>query len=182
MGVDRQVAATGQVSLVAGAFHGSGADPVGLVGAGDELFGDGERGRKGQRGEGVDQQGADGGVDARARDALADGRAVADPFGLADILGHLAAGSGVVAHRHAGAADPADDQALQQRGSFAGWAGAAVGATGGGQLGQAGLVGLKRLEGEVAGVGVGDQHRPLLAGQYANGGLAAGPMRWVWRP
>jgi hypothetical protein len=45
---------------------------------------------------------------------------------------------------------------------------------GGGQLGQAGLVGLKLLEGEVAGVGIGDQHRPLLAGQDADGGLAVG--------
>src|SRR6266542_4078580 len=115
LGVDRQVAAAGQVGLVAGTLDGSGADPVGLVGAGDEFFGDGERGLDGQRGEGVDQQAGDGGVDGDTGDALADGGAVADPFGLADILGHLAFGSGVVAHRHAGAAAPADDQALQQR-------------------------------------------------------------------
>jgi len=57
-------------------LHGGGAELVGLVGAVFEFGGDGEGGLDGQWGEGVDEQRADGGVDAGAGDALAVGTAV----------------------------------------------------------------------------------------------------------
>jgi hypothetical protein len=110
--VNGQVTAAGQVGVVAGTLHGGGAEPVGVGGAGGKLVGDAERGLKRHGGQGGDKQGADGSVDARAGDALADGGAMADPLGLAHILGHPAVGSSVVAHRHRGPADTAQDQAL----------------------------------------------------------------------
>ena len=55
-GVDGEVAAAGQVSVVAGALDVRGAQGVGLGGAVLELGGDGEGGLDGQRGEGGDQQ------------------------------------------------------------------------------------------------------------------------------
>jgi hypothetical protein len=47
---------------------------------------------------------------------------------------------------------------------LAGWAGLAVMAVGGGAVGQACLVGVELGQGDVAGVGVGDEGDPLLAG------------------
>jgi hypothetical protein len=57
---------------------------------------------------------------------------------------------------------------LQQGGSFAGRAGFAVGAVRGGAFGQPGLVGVEGGEGDVAGVGVGDERDPLLAWQQGD--------------
>jgi hypothetical protein len=74
-GVDGEVAAAGQVGVVVGAVHGGGAELVGFVGAVFEFGGDGERGVDGQWGEGVDEELADGGVDAGAGDGLAVGAA-----------------------------------------------------------------------------------------------------------
>jgi hypothetical protein len=70
------VAASGQVGVVAGALDGGGAEPVGLGGAVLQFGGDGEGGLDGQRGEGVDEQSSDRGVDAGAGDGLAVGGGV----------------------------------------------------------------------------------------------------------
>ena len=80
----------------------------------------------------------------------------------------------MVAHRHPAPAAPADGQALQQGGSFPGGAGGAVGAVRGGVAQQQFLVGFVLVPADVAGVGVGDQRDPLLAGQGVEGLLAVG--------
>ena len=70
----------------------------------------------------------------------------------------------MVADGHPFAAFAADDEALQQRGSFAGGAGAALlVAAGGGVGGERLLVVLVLLEGDVSGVRVLDQDGPLVA-------------------
>src|SRR5437867_1277851 len=84
-----QVAAAGQLGVVAGAFDGGGAELVGLEGAVFEFGGDGEGGLDGQWGEGVDEQRADGGVDAGAGDGLAVGAVVLDLVLLADVGGQF---------------------------------------------------------------------------------------------
>jgi hypothetical protein len=85
----------------------------------------------------------------------------ADAVVLADVAGYLGAVAGVVADGHPPAAPAADDQALQQRGAFAGRAGRAVVAAGGGVGGEDGQVGLVLGPGEVPGVVVFDQDRPF---------------------
>ena len=54
-GIDGEVAAAGQVGVVAGALDVGGAQRGGLIGAVLELGLDGEGGLGGQRGEGVDE-------------------------------------------------------------------------------------------------------------------------------
>ena len=71
VGVDGEVAAAGQVGVVAGAFDVAAAQRVGFVGAGFEFGLHGEGDLEGERGDGVEQQLADGGVDAGAGDGLA---------------------------------------------------------------------------------------------------------------
>ena len=71
-GVDGQVAAAGQVGVVAGALDVGGAQRVGLGGSLLELGGDLEGGLDGQRGEGADQQLADVLVEGVAGDRGAD--------------------------------------------------------------------------------------------------------------
>ena len=145
---------------------------LGLVGLGPtpdakdvEFGGDGECGLDRQWGEGVDEQRADGGVDASAGDALAVGAAVLDLVVLADVGGQFrGVVAEVVAHGHASSASAADDDALQQSGSFAGRAGFAVGSVRGGAFGESGLVGVEGGEGDVAGVGGGDEGDLLVAG------------------
>ena len=161
--VDGQVAAAGQVGAVAGAFDVPAAQCIGFGGAGVEfgLHGQGDLERV--RGEGLEQQVGDGGVDDGAGDGLAALRTVLDAAGHALVVGNFDAAAGVVAHRHPASAAPADGQALQQRGSFAGGAGGAIGAVRGGIAQQQLLVGLVLVPAEVAGVGVADQRDPLLA-------------------
>ena len=116
----------------------------------------------------------DGGVDDAAGHVLAALRAVLDAAVHALVVGDLDAAAGVVAHRHPAPAAPADGQALQQRGALAGGAGGAVVAVRGGVAQQQLLVGLVLVPADVAGVGVGDQRDPLLAGQGVEGLLAVG--------
>ena len=59
----------------------------------------------------------------------------------------------------------ADDDALQQRGSFAGRPGGPVAAVRGGVCGEAGAVGVVLVQGDVSGVRAGDEGDPFLAGQ-----------------
>ena len=75
----------------------------------------------------------------------------------------------VVADGHALPAGPADDDALQERGSFAGRACGPVTAVRGGAGGQAGAVGVVLIQGDVSGVGAGDEGDPFLAGQRGAG-------------
>ena len=146
-----------------GALDVGGAQGVGVPGLGGELVGDGERDLQGQRGEGGQQQAGDGGVHGGAGQVLADRRSVADAVVLADVIGHDGAvGAGVVAHRHAPSASAADDEALEQGGSLAGWPGCAVVAAGGGVGGQDLQVGLVAGPGDVAGVVVGEKDGPVL--------------------
>ena len=91
-------------------------------------------------------------------------RAVLDAAVHAVVVGDFDAAAGVVAHGHPASAAPADGQALQQRGALAGRAGGAVVAVRGGVGQQQLLVGLVLVPADVAGVGVGDQRDPLLAG------------------
>ena len=78
-GVDGQVAAAGQVGVVAGALDVGGAQRVGFGGSLLEFGGDLEGGLDGQRGEGVDQQLADVLVEGVPGDDGADGRAFSMP-------------------------------------------------------------------------------------------------------
>ena len=84
-GVDGQVAAAGQVGVVAGALDVGGAQRVGFGGAVLEFGGDGERGLDGQRGEGVQEQLPDGLVQAGAGDGGADRPGVLDAVALAQV-------------------------------------------------------------------------------------------------
>ena len=68
----------------------------------------------------------------------------------------------MVAHRHAPSASAADDEALEQGGSLAGWPGCAVVAAGGGVGGQDLQVGLVAGPGDIAGVVVGKKDGPVL--------------------
>ena len=99
-----------------------------------------------------------------------------DAVALAHVGGCLLAAAGVVADGHPPAAAAADDDALQQRGAFAGGPGGAVGAVRGGVGGQPGEVGLVLVQGDVSGVGAGDERDPFLAGQHGDGCLAAGQL------
>src|SRR5713101_7985973 len=108
-------------------------------------------------------------------DGGADAAGVFDAVALAEVSGPAGAAAAVVADGHPGAAPAADDDALQQRWSFAGRPGGAVAAVGGGVGGQLGEVGVVLVQGDVAGVGAGDEGDPLLAGQDGGGLRAAGP-------
>ena len=174
-GVDGQVAAAGQAGVVAGALDVRGAQRVGLGGPVLELGGHGEGCLDGERGEGADQQLAGGLVQAGAGDGGADRAGVFDAVALAQVGGPVGAAAAVVADSHPGSAATADDDALQQRGAFAGRPGGTVPAVGGGVGGQLGDVGLVLAQGDVSGVGAGDEGGPLLAGQLAGGVLPAGP-------
>ena len=162
-GVDGQVAAAGLVGGVLGALDVRGAQGVGVFGVADELVADGEGGLERERGEGVQQQAGDRGVDGSAGQVLADRLGLADAVVLAHVVGHdRAVVAGVVPDGHAAAAGAADDEALQQGGAFAWRAGFAVLAAGGGVGGQHLLVGLVLRPGDVAGVVIYDQHGPVV--------------------
>jgi hypothetical protein len=149
---------------VLGALHAHLADPVGVGGALRELGRDGERRLDRERGELLEHEVGDCLVDACAADRLAWRGAGRDPLARAVVVGQrLAVAAGVVADGHPLAAAAADDQALQQRRSFAGGPGAPLGAAGGGVRLQRRLVSLVLLEADVSRVRVFDQHGPLVA-------------------
>src|SRR5206468_4592677 len=127
-----------------------------------------------QRGEGADQQLAGVLVEGVAGDDGAERAGVLDAVTLAGVGRHLPAAAGVVADGHPPAAAAADDDALQQGGAFAGRPGGPVAAVRGGVGRQPGDVGLVLAQGDVAGVGAGDEGGPLLAGQVPGAGFAAG--------
>jgi hypothetical protein len=159
---------------VPGAFDVAGAHGVGFGGAGLDLGLDGEGDLEGQRGEGLEQQLADGGVGGGAGDGLAARPGVVDALAHALVVRDLGAAAGVVADRHPPPALSADGQALQQRGAFPGRAGGPVGAAGGGVAEQDLLVSLVLFPGDVSGVGAGDQRGPLVPRQRLEAVLAVG--------
>ena len=168
-GVDGEVAAAGQVGVVAGALDVGGAQGVGLSGAVLQLGSDGEGGFDGERGEGADEQPPDLLVQSGAGDGLADPAGVLDAVALAHVGGDLLVAALVVADGHALPAASADDDALQERGAFAGRPGGAVRTVRCGVGGQPGAVGVVLVQGDVSGVGAGDEGDPFFPGQDGAG-------------
>ena len=173
-GVDGEVAAAGQVGVVAGALDVGGAQGAGLGGAVLELGGDGESGFDGERGEGVDEQLPDLLVESGAGDGLADPVGMFDAVALAYVGGDLLVAALVVADGHALPAGPADDDALEQRGAFAGRSGGPVPAVRGGVGGQLRAVGVVLVQGDVSGMSGGNEGDPFLPRQQGAGQLPAG--------
>ena len=99
---------------------------------------------------------------------------VFDAVAVAGVGGQFLVAAGVVADGHPQPAAAADDDALQQRGAFAGRPGGAVASVRGGVGCQAGEVGVVLVQGDVSGVGAGDEGDPLLPGQHSGGGLPVG--------
>ena len=162
VGIDRQVAPPGGLGTVTGAFDVGGAQPVGFGGASGEFGLDAQGDLERERGEGVQHERGDGGIDTGAGHALAARGAVLDRCGHALVVGMFHTAAGVVAHGHPLPAAAAHREALEQRRSFAWRTGGPVGAVRGGVAEEAGLVDLERLPGDVAGMGVADQRGPLL--------------------
>jgi L-aminopeptidase/D-esterase-like protein len=150
---------------VADAFDVVAAQRVGVGGAAVQFGLHNEGDLEGARGEGVEQQAGNGLVDDPAGHGLAALPAVLDAAIHALVVGDLHTAAGVVAHRHAPSAAPADGQALQQRGALAGGTGGAVLAVRGGVGQQQFRVGFVLVPAQVAGVGVGDQRRIRRGGR-----------------
>jgi Stage II sporulation protein E (SpoIIE) len=106
-GVDGEVAAAGQVGVVAGALDVGGAQRIGFVGTVLELGLDGEGGLGGQRGEGAGERLPDLLVEAGAGNGLADPAAVRDAVALAHVGRDFLIAAPVVADGHAQPAGPA---------------------------------------------------------------------------
>jgi hypothetical protein len=170
--VDGEVAAAGQAGVVAGAFDVRGAQRAGFGGPVSGFGGGGERGLDRERGERVDERGAGALVEAVAGNGGADPAPVFDAVALAEVGGQLPAAALVVADGHAVAAAAAGDDALQQRRAFAGGAGGAVAAVRGGVGGRDGDVAVVLIQGDVTGVGAGDEGEPFPAG-VARCGIAS---------
>ena len=127
--------------------------------------------------------GADALVEGVPGDQGAGAAPVFDAVAVAGVGGQFLVAAGVVADGHPQPAAAADDDALQQRGAFAGRPGGAVAAVRGGVGRQLGDVGLVLVQGDVSGVGAGDEGGPLVAGQLPGGVLPAGqdPAGWSGR-
>ena len=82
----------------------------------------------------------------------------------------------VVADGHAQPAGPADDDALEQRGAFAGRPGGPVPAVRGGVGGQLCAVGVVLVQGDVSRMSGGNEGDPFLPGQQGAGQLPAGKL------
>ena len=165
-GIDLHVAVAGAVDLVRGPFDLAVPEAIGLVEAGGDLLLHGERQLEGHRGDGLDDERGDGGVDLGAQDALA--RRIAEEPAAADthVVGdeRAAAPRGVV-HVHAAAAQAADDPALQQRRPFARRPAAAREAERLGRGPELRGDALVLLPRDVGRVRVANQHVPLLLRQ-----------------
>ena len=180
--VDREIAAAGELGVVAGELDVTGAQFVCFAGACFELGLDGQRDLQGERGDGLEQQFADRCVDALPGDPQASGAGVLDALAHALIVGHLDPAALVIADGHPSPAAPADGEALQQCGALAGGAGGALLAVCLGVVGERPQVLLVLLQGEVSRVAVGEQCRPLLARNVLEGDLALGGFAGPSRP
>src|SRR5204863_8355494 len=97
-----------------------------------------------------------------------------DAVALAYVGGDLLVAALVVADGHALSAGPADDDALEQRGAFAGRPGGPVPAVRGGVGGQLCAVGVVLVQGDVSGVRAGAEGAPFLPRQQGAGQLPTG--------
>ena len=139
------------------------AQPIGLDQTRLQFALNGQRHLKGHRVDGLDEQRADGLVDAGARHALADRLGAFDAAALADVVRPGLALAVVILNGHALAAAPAQHQPLQQGSSLAWRPAAPISTHGLGTLVQARLVALEGLPRDVAGMDAGDQRHPLVA-------------------
>src|SRR5262249_13867103 len=163
VGIDLHEAPAREVGFVPRPLHVAPAQPIRLVGARLELLLDRERRLQRPWRPGLAPEPSPGAVEVGAGDALADRLAAGDALPLAGVGRERLAATVVVPDGHALAAASADHQALQQRGSFAGWAAAAVGALGLRVVAEAPLNVLKLLPRDVARVRIRDERGPLLA-------------------
>jgi hypothetical protein len=130
-----------------------------------ELGGDLESGLDGERGQLLEDQGGDSGVDTGSAHRLARPCPRRDPLALTEVVRHRASvATLVIADGHALAALPADDQSLQQRRSFPGRSGPTLLTVGRCVGRQRGLVRFETLEADVVGVGAGNEDGPLVPG------------------
>lgn len=95
-GVDGEVAPARELGALPGAFDVAAAQLVGLVGAGFKLGFDRERDVQGERGDGVQQEPADGFVDAGSGQVQADWSVALDVLADALVVGHQLAAALVV--------------------------------------------------------------------------------------
>ena len=156
LGVDREVAAAGELGALVGALDVAFAQLVGLIGACFQLALDYERDLERERGDGVKQQLADGVIDALARDDQALPDTGLDRLAGALVVGDQGAATLVILHGHPLPATSADGESLQQGGALAGGPGGAVSAVRSSVGGEQPLVDLELLPGEIAVVRFGD--------------------------
>src|SRR5258708_22139460 len=162
--VDGEVAATCGFGGVPCALDALAAQMVGFGGAVLELCLHRQGGVKGERGDGGEQQLADGSVDLASAYARAGRPGIFYAGALADVLGHCGPSPGVVTDCHPVAAPPAEHDSLQQRRALPWRAGPPVLATGLRALGEAGPVFLLLPPGYLAGLGPGGSRGPRTAG------------------
>jgi hypothetical protein len=179
VGIDGEIAATGELGVLVGALDVGPAELVGFIGAGFEFGLDGQRDLERERGDGLQQQLFDRLIDGVAWKLLADRSGALDVVVGAAIVGHERVAALVIADGHASSAASADHESLQQRWAFAGGSGGAVGAVRIGVCCQQLLVVLELFPGQIAGVRVVDQAGPLLAWELSGGGA---PVRSLARP
>ena len=160
------IAVTGKIGFIPGALDLAAAQAIGLVQAISDflLYGKGQLQSHGSHR--LDEQFSDSPVDAVSDNALAQGIAVEPGASRAYIVGHQhALASEIIMDMHAAAAKPADDPPLQQGGAFSRRPGVALEAEGLGGSAQPLQVAFVLLPGNVPGMGVANQHQPLILGQ-----------------
>src|SRR3990170_1712093 len=165
VGVDLHEASARQVRLVASSLHLSGPKPIRLISAGRKLLLNGYGGFQRHRSHCLDKQAPYGFIDVPARDALADGLCPPDSALLAQVRRRQFPVPLVVPDGHAIAADTADYQALEERGTFARRALPPLAPPRLGALAKPPLILLELLPGDVSGMGIRYERDPLLPRQ-----------------
>lgn len=130
VGIDAEIAPSGNLGVVPGPFDVCMTEPVGFVDAVVDLGLDAERDFQGDGSELVEDDGGDCVVDPGARHPQAGRHTGADAGGHALVVGNLDVAPGVTAHGHATPAASTDGQALEQGGALSGGSGAAIGTPG----------------------------------------------------
>src|SRR5882762_3638496 len=162
-GIDLQVPAAGEIRLVACALDGAAMQPVGLVEPRLELLLDRQGDLQGQRRDGLEEHAPDRVIETAARDALTDRFGLRDPATLTDVRGPSGPLAAVIAHGHPIPTDPAHREPLEERGALARRTPSSVGPIRLRVLAEPALIVFEVLPGDVAGMRVRDQCRPLLA-------------------
>jgi hypothetical protein len=137
--------------------------PIALVEPRLELVLDRQGDLQGQRRDGLEQHAPDSVIEPAARDALTDRFGLRNPSTLTDVRGPGRPLAAVIAHGHAIATDPAHREPLEQRGALAWRTPSSVGSIGLRVLAEPALIVFKVFPGDVAGMRVRDERRPLLA-------------------